>query len=374
MPFASVPEILKELRRGGMALLLDSREPDSLGDIICAAEKVTAKTLNFMALQARGLIRLSLPAKVCEDLQLEIQACDPEFPLQKAFTVSIDARGIQGPGISVKSRAETILAAIDPGCKASDLVRPGHVLPLRARTGGVLIRAGKTEGSMDLARLADLAPSGVMCDVLDTRGEQMRLNQLKRFGSKHKLKMCTIADIIEFRLGHEETIERLEDVEMPTVHGDFRLIAFRSMQNPEPHLALCKGGVGDLDRFGRAIPRAGPVMVRVQPECLPGCAFGTQFCSCGKTLAQAQTRIDKEGTGAIVLLRRHPTRIEEVVHPHATSSRSPATRPDRRDFGLGPQILNALGLKQLRVLTNSRQKIFGIEGFGLSVVERLPLR
>ncbi|MDP6506712.1 MAG: 3,4-dihydroxy-2-butanone-4-phosphate synthase [Planctomycetota bacterium] len=214
MPFASVPEILKELRRGGMALLLDSREPDSLGDIICAAEKVTAKTLNFMASRARGLIRLSLPAKVCEDLQLEIQACDPEFPLQKAFTVSIDARGIQGPGISVKSRAETILAAIDPGCKASDLVRPGHVLPLRARTGGVLIRAGKTEGSMDLARLADLAPSGVMCDVLDTRGEQMRLNQLKRFGSKHKLKMCTIADIIEFRLGHEETIERIEDVEV----------------------------------------------------------------------------------------------------------------------------------------------------------------
>jgi 3,4-dihydroxy 2-butanone 4-phosphate synthase/GTP cyclohydrolase II len=374
MPFASVPEILKELRRGGVALLLDSREPDSLGDIICAAEKVSSKTLNFMATEARGLIRLSLPAKVCEDLQLEIQASDPDFPLQKAFTVSIDARGLEEPGISVKSRAKTILAAIDTECKASDLVRPGHVLPLRARTGGVLIRAGKTEGSMDLARVAGMCPAGVMCEVLDSKGEQMRLNQLKRFSSKHKLKMCTIADIIEFRLSHEEIIERLEDVEMPTDYGNFRLIAFRSMQNPEPHLALCKGGVGDLDRFGRVIPRPEPVLVRVQPECLPGCAFGTQFCTCGKSLDRAQARIDKEGKGAIILLRRHPTHADEMVHPHATSSRSPSTPPDRRDFGLGSQILHALGLNQLRVLTNSRHKIFGIEGFGLSVVERLSLR
>ncbi|MDA0837404.1 MAG: 3,4-dihydroxy-2-butanone-4-phosphate synthase [Planctomycetota bacterium] len=374
MPFASVPEILKELRRGGTALLLDHREPDSLGDIICAAEKVSAKTLNFMASEARGLIRLSLPAKLCEDLQLEIQARNPDFPLQKAFTVSIDARGLLHPGISVKSRAKTILTAIDTECKASDLVRPGHVLPLRARTGGVLIRAGKTEGSMDLARLAGMCPAGVMCEVLDTKGEQMRLNQLKRFSSKHNLKMCTIADIIEFRLSHEEIIERLEDVEMPTDYGNFRLIAFRSMQDPEPHIALCKGGVGDLDRFGRVIPRPEPVLVRVQPECLPGCVFGTQFCTCGKSLAKAQERIEEEGKGAIVLLRRYPARVEEMVHPHATSSRSPAVPADRRDFGLGSQILHSLGLNQLRVLTNSRHKIFGIEGFGLSVVERLSLR
>lgn len=379
MPFALIPEILDDLHSGRMVVLLDDRYSDSQGDLVCAAEKVNVKILNFMATHARGLIRLSLPAERCEELQLEVQSRDPSQPLQKAFTISIDARDIQGSGISIRNRVKTILTAVEDRCQPSDLVRPGHVLPLRARPGGVLVRAGKTEGSVDLPRLAGLKPAGVFCEVLDPRGEPMRLSQLKQFSRKYGLKMCTLADIIEYRLTHDEKIiERVEDVELPTRYGDFRLIAFRSMSSPEPHLALCKGGVGDTDPSGRVIPHSDPVLVRVQPECLPGCVFGSEVCECGTLLSLALARIEQEGKGALVLLRRSQgARMEDAFHPHAvgpSAGRGNGPRSDRRDFGLGSQILRGLGLQLLRVLTNSRQKIYGLEGFGLSVVEYVPLR
>lgn len=384
MAFSPIPDILKELRKGRAVLLLDDRESDSEGDLVCAAENVTPRLLNFMAMHARGLIRLSLPAERCEELQLEVQSRDPALPLQKAFTISIDARDIRGSGISIPNRVKTIQTAVREGCGPSDLVRPGHVLPLRARPGGVLVRAGKTEGSVDLARLAGLKPAGVFCEVLDSRGNPMRLQALQRFGRVHGIKMCTLGDLIEYRLSHDpQVIERVEDVDLPTRYGSFRLIAFRSMSSPEPHLALCKGGVGETDRWGRAAPQPQPVLVRVQPECLTGCVFGCGFCECGILLTRSMVRIEREGKGALVLLRRDPgSRVEEALHPHAlgpaassagVAGRVGETRPDRRDFGLGSQILRALGLKKLRVLTNSRQKIYGLEGFGLSVVERIPL-
>lgn len=382
MPFAPIPEILKDLCAGRIIVLVDDRESEGPGDLVCAAEKVTAENLNFMVSHARGLIRLSLPAEHCEELQLEVQSRDSSLPLQKAFTISIDARNLEGSGISVRNRVKTILAAIDENCKPSDLVRPGHVLPLRARPGGVLVRAGKTEGSVDLARLAGLKAAGVFCEMLDQDGEPMGSEARRQFARQHGLKICTIEEVIEFRLSNEPIIQRVENVDMPTDFGDFRLIAFRSMGHPEPHLALCKGGVGELNEFGKVIPHSDPILVRVQPECLTGCVFGTSICSCGDHLSMALNRIEEEGKGAFVLLRRtQGARMEDVFHPHAlgvpkpkNSPELPGTASDRRDFGLGSQILRALGLGKLRVLSNSRQKIYGLEGFGLSVVERIQLR
>jgi len=380
MPFASIPEILKDLRKGRTILLLDERSPDSHGDVVCAAEKVSARALNFMATHARGLIRLSLPTDRCEQLHLEVQSTVPSLPRQKAFTISIDARDLEGSGIGMRDRVKTIRTAVGPGCRPSDLVRPGHVFPLRARMGGVLMRAGKTEGSVDLARLAGLTPAGVFCEALRRDGEPMRYEQLKRFGQEHDLKMCSIVDIIEHRLRNEQMIERVEDVELPTRYGDFRLVAFRSMRDPEPHMALCKGGVGDLDDLGRVTCWPEPVLVRVQLECLPGCALGSSLCRCGERLGLAQARIQQEGKGAIVLLRRsQQSGPEEAVHPHALGMDAPGPAKgtearERRDFGLGSQILRSLGLTKLRVLTNSRRRFYGLEGYGLSVVERIPLR
>ena len=365
-----------------MVLLLDDRDPDSHGDVVCAAEKATVRAINFMADHARGLVRLSLPAERCEELQLEVQSRDPSLPQQKAFTISIDARELDGSGISSRNRVKTIRTAVSPECQPSDLVRPGHVLPLRAREGGVLVRAGKTEGSVDLARLAGLVQAGVYCEVLDPRGEPMRCRRLRQFGREHGLKMCTIEDIIEFRVGNEEIVERVEDVEMPTPYGDFRLVAFRSMGHPEPHLALCAGDIGELDRLGRPLPQPEPVLVRVQAECVPGCALGASSCNCGSNLALAQRRIAKEGKGALIFLRpSQGGRLEHAIDDQALGGPTRAgesdhdqRRQDRRDFGLGSQILRTLGLKRLKVMTNSQRKIYGLEGFGLSVVERIPLR
>jgi 3,4-dihydroxy 2-butanone 4-phosphate synthase/GTP cyclohydrolase II len=381
MLFAPIPEILKDLRRGEMVLLLDDQTAESQGDVVCAAEKVTVKALNFMASHARGLIRLSLPAERCEQLHLEVQSTDLSLPGRKAFTISIDARDLKGSGVSMTDRVKTIRTAVSPDCRPADLVRPGHVLPLRAQMGGVLVRAGKTEGSVDLARLAGLTPAGVFCEALNRDGDPMNYEQLRRFSGKYGLRMCTLADIIEHRLRNEQVIERGEDVELPTWYGDFRLIAFRSMRDPEPHTALCKGGIGDMDESGRVVQRPEPVLVRVQLECLPGCALGSTLCRCGELLRLAQARIQKEGKGAIVLLRGgQEGGPDEVVHPHALgpAASQVLSRPngarERRDFGLGSQILRSLGLSQLRVLTNSRRKFYGLEGYGLSVVERIPLR
>ncbi len=385
MDFSEIPQVLEDLRQGKMIVLVDDEDRENEGDLVCAAEKVTPEIINFMATHGRGLICLPMTEEHCDRLGLYPQALDNTARFGTAFTVSIDAdKGIT-TGISAADRAHTIQVTIADDAKASDLARPGHIFPLRARNGGVLVRAGQTEGGVDLTRLAGLKPASVICEIMSEDGSMSRVPELLEFCEKHDIKITTIAKLVEYRLQKESQIKKIESVKLPTDYGEFQLIGYETSGTVEPHLALCKGGIGDVDADGRIIEHDEPVLVRVHSECLTGDLFHSQRCECGYQLISAMEMIEKEGKGALIYLRQEGRgiglsnklrayKLQEKGLDTVDANLELGFRADRRDYGIGAQILRDLGLKNIRILTNNPKKISRLEVYGIKVVEQIPLQ
>jgi 3,4-dihydroxy 2-butanone 4-phosphate synthase/GTP cyclohydrolase II len=387
MPFSPIPEILEELKHGKPIVLVDDEDRENEGDVVYAAETVTPQAVNFMLTYARGLVCLAMTAERCDRLHLHSQVEHNTAQLGTAFTVTVDAHPKFGvsTGISVKDQAKTIEVAIADDAQPQDLLRPGHVHPLRAREGGVLVRAGQTEGSVDLARLAGLKPAAVICEIMRPDGEMARRPELEEFCVKHGLKMCTIAELISYRLKREQFVKRIESITLPTDWGTFRLHAYQSCVDTQPHLALCKGGVGEIGPDGAVVEQTDPVLVRVHSECLTGDVFGSGKCDCGWQLATAMQTIEREGKGVLLYLRQEGRGIglANKLHAYALQEKGLDTVEanvelglpvDKRDYGIGSQILRDLGLRKIRLMTNNPKKIYGIDGYGLQIVEEVRLQ
>jgi 3,4-dihydroxy 2-butanone 4-phosphate synthase/GTP cyclohydrolase II len=375
-PFASVAAAIESFRRGEMVIIVDDEDRENEGDLAIAAERVTPEAINFMAREGRGLICLALTEERCDQLELPlmVERDDNSTPFGTAFTVSIEARGKISTGISAADRAATVRTAIDPASGPQDLLRPGHVFPLRARRGGVLKRAGQTEASVDLARLAGLTPAGVICEIMNDDGTMARVPELTRFAERHGLSMITVADLIRHRLQHEVTVERLASPALPTAYGEFRVHAYRSGVTGEEHVALTCGEVDD----------GAPVLVRVHSQCLTGDVFASERCDCGHQLHQALERIGDEGRGVVLYLlqegrgiglvnKLRAYELQEQGHDTVEANERLGFLPDHRDYGVGAQILRDLGVRRLRLMTNNPKKYVALAGYGLEIVERVPL-
>ena len=382
--FSEIPEVLEELRQGNMIVLVDAEDRENEGDLVCAAEKVTPQIINFMARFGRGLICLPLLPEKCDTLGLYPQTVDNTARFGTAFTVSIDAAEGISTGISAADRAQTILTAMADEARPSDLARPGHIFPLRAREGGVLVRAGQTEGAIDLMRLADLKQAGVICEIMNEDGSMARVPELLKFCEKHKLKIASIAKLIEYRLQRESQIKRLECVNLPTDYGEFTLIAYESVTSAEPHLALCKGDVGRLDENGKPIEQNEPLLVRVHSECMTGDLFHSQRCECGYQMITAMKMIEQAGKGALIYLRQEGRgiglanklrayKLQEQGLDTVDANLQLGFMADKRDYGIGAQICRDLGLREIKILTNNPKKINRLEVYGIKIIEQIPL-
>jgi 3,4-dihydroxy 2-butanone 4-phosphate synthase / GTP cyclohydrolase II len=392
MGFAAIPAVLAALRAGKMIVLVDDENRENEGDLVCAAEFITSDQVNFMLREARGVLCAALSAEACDRLGLYPQAQQNTAPLGTAFTISVDAHPRHGitTGVSVSERATTIKLLVDPETRPEDLSRPGHIFPLRARSGGVLERAGQTEGSMDLCRLAGLKPGAAIIEIMAEDGSMARLPQLEQFCARHGLLLATIADLIEYRLAQETLIRRIESLPIGTPHGRFDLRVYETVGDPLVHVALCCGGVGDMDPLTRKpVQHPEPVLVRMHSEHLLGDVFRATGTDSGATLEASMKLIQTAGKGAVVYLRQESKGLALLERLHELKrtggagggAGGPMTPPasvagvmDRRDFGIGAQILRDLGLSQLRILTNRPKKFYGLEGFGLTVAEQVPIR
>jgi 3,4-dihydroxy 2-butanone 4-phosphate synthase / GTP cyclohydrolase II len=372
--FATVEEAIEDIRQGKFVVVVDAADRENEGDLTIAAQFATPEAVNFMTKEARGLICLCLSEDRCDELGLRQMTERNETPYGTAFTVSVEAREGVTTGISAPDRSRTIQVAVDPDAKPEDLVQPGHIFPLRARDGGVLARAGQTEAAVDLARLAGLIPAGVVCEIMNEDGTMARVPDLIPYCQRHGLKLVTVADLIEYRRRHEQLVERVTNVSMPTVYGDFTAVAFREKLTGKHHVALVKGEVEGAEN----------VLVRVHSECLTGDVFHSLRCDCGEQLEQALERIAseehgvllymaQEGRGIGLLNKLRAYELQENGYDTVEANLELGFQPDMRDYGIGNQILAELGLTTIRILTNNPKKITGIEGFGLEVVEQVPI-
>ncbi len=383
MPFSTIPEVLDDLRAGRMVVLVDDAGRENEGDLVIAAEKVTPDAINFMARYGRGLICLPMASEMIDLLRLSPMTGRNETRYGTAFTVSIEARAGVSTGISAADRAHTILTAVRPGARPDDLVSPGHVFPLRAREGGVLVRAGQTEGAVDLMRMAGMTPAGVICEIMNEDGTMARVPDLEKFIETHRIRMCSVADIIDYRRRREKLIQRGVAIKLPTDVGEFDLILYNSVVDPMPHLALTIGGIGTDQAPADLAER--PVLVRVHSECLTGDVFGSLRCDCGKQIRSAMNAIAKEKLGVVLYMRQEGRGIglENKLKAYKLQQENGMDTveanvhlgfpPDKRDYGIGAQILGDLGLKNIRLLTNNPRKMVGLEGYGLKIVERVPI-
>lgn len=374
MSFASIPDAAADIREGRMIIIVDDEDRENEGDLVCAAEKVTPEVINFMARHARGLICLPLTEDRCDELHLAPQVADNTSFLGTAFTVSIEARRGVTTGISAADRATTILTAVDSRTKPQDLARPGHVFPLRAKKGGVLVRPGQTEAAVDIARIAGLYPAGVICEIMNEDGTMARLPQLKDFAATHGLKIITVADLVRYRIQKEVLVQRAVETDLPTVYGKFRAIAFENTINGDVHLAMVMGDVRTDD----------PVIVRVHTENVTCDMFGSTIDDTGYQLRRALEKIAEAGQGVVLYLRQsehgldliHQLRTYALMQERGASKREASAETGyglNRDYGIGAQILHELGLRRILLLTNHPPKISAIEGFELEVVGNVPL-
>ncbi|HEX7082736.1 MAG TPA: bifunctional 3,4-dihydroxy-2-butanone-4-phosphate synthase/GTP cyclohydrolase II [Gaiellaceae bacterium] len=373
-PFATIEQAIDDVRAGRFVVVVDDPDRENEGDLVIAARFATPEAINFMATHARGLICLCLTDERAEQLGLRPMTDHNEAPLGTAFTVSVEARTGVTTGISAADRSHTIQTAIAPGATPRDLVQPGHVFPLRARPGGVLERMGQTEAAVDLARLAGLDPSGVVCEIMNEDGTMARVPDLVPYCERHGLNMVTVADLVEYRRRHEKLVERGAAVRLPTEYGEFSAIAFRELLTGKTHLALVKGDVDGADS----------VLVRVHSECLTGDVFHSLRCDCGEQLEQALRQIEEEGRGVLLYMAQEGRGIGLLnkLRAYELQERGRDTvqanvelgfPADARDYGIGNQILADLGLTTIRILTNNPKKLTGIDGFGLTVVEQVPI-
>jgi len=372
--FATIEEAIEDIRQGKLVVVVDAADRENEGDLTIAAQFATPEAVNFMTKEGRGLICLCLTERRCDDLGLRQMTDRNETPYGTAFTVSVEAREGVTTGISAPDRSRTIQVAIDPSSTPDDLVQPGHVFPLRARDGGVLVRAGQTEAAVDLARLAGLIPAGVVCEIMNEDGTMARVPDLIPYCERHGLKLVTVADLIAYRRRHERMVERTTSVRLPTTYGDFTAVAFRESLTGKHHVALVKGEVDGAEN----------VLVRVHSECLTGDVFHSLRCDCGEQLEHALARIAseergvllymaQEGRGIGLLNKLKAYELQESGLDTVEANLELGFAPDMRDYGIGNQILADLGLTTVRILTNNPKKIIGIEGFGVQVVEQVPI-
>jgi len=373
-PFSTVEEALDDIRQGRMVVVCDDENRENEGDLTMAAQFATPQAINFMAKEGRGLICLTLTPDRCEDLGLDLMAAKNESAFETAFTVSVEAREGVTTGISAADRARTIQVAIDPNSSPRDLVQPGHVFPLKAKPGGVLERTGQTEAAVDLARLAGLNPSGVICEIMNDDGTMARVEDLRVFCERHNLKMITVADLIAYRRKHDRLVERVVSTKLPTTFGDFEAVGYRSLVDDKHHVALVKGDVRGRD----------DVIVRVHSECLTGDVFHSLRCDCGEQLESALSMIEREGRGVLLYLAQEGRgigllnklkayKLQEAGMDTVDANLELGLPADLRDYGIGAQILVDLGLSSIRILTNNPKKIRGLEGYGLSVTSQVPI-
>ena len=373
-PFASIEDAIESIRAGKMVIVVDDANRENEGDLTIAAEKVTPEAINFMARYGRGLICLSMTPERLDELEIPLMVSQNSSRFETAFCVSIEAKGETSTGISASDRAATVRAALDPATRPSDLARPGHMFPLRSRTGGVMVRAGQTEAAVDLARIAGLYPAGVICEIMNEDGTMARVPQLTKFARRHGLLMVTIADLIKYRTRTESLVRRVASAKLPTDFGDFRIFAFESLVDKQTHVAMVYGEIGD----GKNI------LVRVHSQCLTGDVLHSVRCDCGAQLDAALEKIATEGRGVLLYLHQEGRGIglankirayelQDEGFDTVEANERLGFKADQRDYGVGVQILRDLGVRSMRLLSNNPRKLVGIEGYGLSVSEWLPL-